>query len=79
MSDISTSETSKSNIVHENTEPRIAYLCDRGACGSSGCPSLLYERKGGHDYCQHTIDIEHAVNFSCLQSDPDIWFEKSQQ
>lgn len=78
MPDSSTSETTKSHVAYVNTEPRIAYLCDRGACGSSGCPSLLSEQTGGHDYCQHTTDIKHAVNFSRFDSDPDIWFEKSQ-
>ena len=63
------------NVELANMPTRIAYLCDRKACGGS-CPSLLSERTDGHDYCQHTTDIKHAVNFSCFPGEPEVWFEK---
>lgn len=68
------SDRSTSDII----KPRIAYLCDRGACGGP-CPSLLSERTGGHDYCQHTTDIEHAENFSKFPGEENIWFEERDQ
>lgn len=36
--------------------PNVLYLCDKKGCyGQSECP--------GEGYCDHTTDIEHAVNF----------------
>lgn len=63
------------NVELTDTPTSIVYLCDRGACGGQR-PSLLSERTGGHDYCQHTSDIKHAVNFSCFSRESNIWFEK---
>lgn len=36
----------------------VAYICDRKACGEQ-CPSL----KSKGDPCNHTTNINHAVNF----------------
>lgn len=43
----------------------VAYICDRKACGGQ-CPSLLAK----HDYCTHTTDISHAVNFALVAGKP---------
>lgn len=44
---------------------KIAYICDRKKC--ENC----------HDYCYHTTDIEHAVNFQNMSD--DVWFEKEEK
>lgn len=43
---------------------KIAYICDRKKC--ENC----------NDYCHHTTDIEHAVNFQNLSD--DVWIEKEE-
>lgn len=47
---------------------QIAYICDRMAC-NGGCPSLVARGKGAEDYCQHTTDIRHALNFQKISAD----------
>lgn len=37
----------------KSAQPRVAYLCDRRACGL--CSSV--------NPCRHTLDIRHAQNF----------------
>lgn len=41
---------------------KVGYICDRLACGEH-CPSLVT------DYCTHTFDINHAVNFTKVADD----------
>lgn len=50
---------------------RVAYICDGDAC-IDDCLK---------DFCRHTLDIEHAVNFECLnpESDEKIYFEKEKK
>lgn len=46
---------------------KVAYVCDRLACGDQ-CPSLAAET----DYCTHTLDISHAVNFALVACKPEF-------
>ena len=42
---------------------RISYICDRLKCEDK------YGGKCPGEYCQHTTDITHAVNFIVMYSD----------
>lgn len=50
---------------------KVAYIRDGDAC-IDNCLK---------DFCRHTLDIEHAVNFECLnpESDEKIYFEKEKE
>lgn len=49
----------------------VLYLCDKkGCCGLNDCP--------GDGYCEHTTDIEHAVNFEKMD-DESYWEKKKEQ
>ena len=45
----------------ENASMKIAYICDRKKC------------KNCSDICNHTTDINHAVNFK--EEAADVWME----
>lgn len=48
----------------EHAKPKkVLYICDKKACGES-CPN---------EACNHTHDIEHAVNFSLASN--GVYFE----
>ena len=47
-------------------EPRVIYICDQKQCRNCSSPM-----------CNHTTNIEHAVNFK--KFDENIWVEKVEE
>ena len=44
----------------------VAYVCDRQACGD----------RCTYPECRHTTDVNHAVNFFCIDTVNGKWIEK---
>lgn len=58
-------------FVKRKKGPDVAYICDGQGCDAH-CGLTGFE----HEYCKHTCDISHAVNFE--QVEPGKWMEKDQ-
>lgn len=54
------------HVVDEKCQQvMVAYLCDRQACETCSYPD-----------CKHTTDIDHAVNFVCVDKKNAKWMER---
>lgn len=58
-------------FVKRKEGPDVAYICDGQGCDARCGLTGVY-----HEFCKHTCDISHAVNFE--QIAPGKWMEKDQ-